>query len=54
MIHVLYDNKTLARELASVEALVAEPRFAKYLAWIGKRPGDRRFKALRPAGKRRR
>jgi hypothetical protein len=53
MIHVLYDNKTLAKELASVAALIAEPKFAKYLAWIGKRP-DRRFSARRPGRRRRR
>ena len=53
MIHVLYDNKTLAKELSTAAALVAEPRFAKYLAWIGKRSGHRRFSARRPAGRKR-
>ncbi len=48
MIHVLYDNKQLERELNTVEALQAEPRMAKYLTWIGKRPADRRYKARRP------
>jgi hypothetical protein len=50
MIHVLFDNKALARELGSVEALQAEPRFARYLAWIRKRPGERRYRARRPRG----
>jgi 5-methylcytosine-specific restriction protein A len=47
MIHVLFDNKTLERELGTVEALRAEPRMAKYLAWISKRPGGRRYRARR-------
>jgi len=48
MIHVLFDNKTLERELGTVEALRAEPRMAKYLAWISRRPGERRYRARRP------
>jgi len=54
MIHVLYDNKRLEQELGSVAALQAEERFAKYLRWIRKRPGDRRCRARRPARERRR
>jgi 5-methylcytosine-specific restriction protein A len=47
MIHVLYDNKRLERELNTVASLQGEERFAKYLRWIRKRPGDRRFRARR-------
>jgi hypothetical protein len=54
MIHVLYDNRTLADALGTVEALQAEPRFAKYLAWISRRPGNRRYKARRPQSEQRR
>lgn len=48
MVHVLFDNRTLERELSTVEALQAEPRMARYLAWIAKRPGGRRYRARRP------
>lgn len=54
MIHTLFDNKRLGKELCTVEALQAEPSFAKYLAWIAKRPGDRRYRARRPASSKRR
>ncbi len=53
MIHVLFDNKQLECELNSVEALQAEPRFARYLDWIRKRPGERSFRARRPRRPRR-
>ncbi|PIE05490.1 MAG: hypothetical protein CSA75_04470 [Sorangium cellulosum] len=48
MIHTLFDNKQLERDLNTVEALQAEPRFAKYLAWVSKRSAARRHKAKRP------
>jgi hypothetical protein len=39
-IHSLFDNKRLARELNSLEALRSEPQMAKFLAWIRKqKPG---------------
>ena len=44
MVHTLYDNRQLERELHTVEALCAEPRFARYLAWMRKRPGNRRYR----------
>jgi len=46
-IHRFFDNKTLETTLNSVEALQAEPEFAKYLTWIRKRPGTRRFRPKR-------
>lgn len=48
MIHTLFDNKQLERELNTVEALQAEPRFSKYLKWVSKRSAGRRHKARRP------
>ena len=55
MIHVLYDNKTLERSLNTAAALLAEPRFARYVHWVQRRPGDRRYRARRAqAGSRRR
>lgn len=53
MVHTLFDNKRLERELNTVEALQAEPGFAKYLTWIGKRPPNRRYRAKRPKRSRR-
>ena len=49
MLHVLFDNRRLQQELNTVEALQGEERFARYLAWVRKRPGDRRYRARRPA-----
>jgi 5-methylcytosine-specific restriction enzyme A len=41
-VHALFTNKTLARELGSVEALLAEPAFAAAAKFIaGQRPGGR-------------
>jgi 5-methylcytosine-specific restriction endonuclease McrA len=48
MIHVLFDNRALERELSTVDALRREPRMAKYLAWIRRRPGTSRYRARRP------
>lgn len=46
-IHALYDNKLLETELNTVESLLAEPQFQKYLAWIRKQPPGRKFKTKR-------
>ncbi len=35
-IHALFDNKRLAKELNSVEALTDEPQMNKFLAWVSK------------------
>ncbi len=41
-IHSLFDNKRLARELNSLEALRSEPQIARFLVWIRKqKPGKR-------------
>lgn len=37
-IHALFDNKTLERELNTVEALAAHPEMSRFLGWIRKRP----------------
>ncbi len=47
MIHALFTNKTLERQLSSVEQLRAHPEFEKYLVWVKKRPADRRYRAAR-------
>lgn len=53
-IHALFDNKRLETELNTVEALLAEPQFQKYLAWIRKQPPGRKFKTKRSRGTRKR
>ncbi|WP_256973486.1 HNH endonuclease [Nostoc sp. T09] len=41
-IHVLFDNKLLAKELNSLEKLSNEPQIQKFLAWVRKQdPGKR-------------
>lgn len=41
-IHVLFDNKLLAKELNTLEKLSAEPQMEKFLAWVRKQdPGKR-------------
>ena len=51
MVHTLFDNKRLERELCSIAALRAEPAMARYLKWVASRPGATRF---RPRSSRRR
>jgi hypothetical protein len=54
MVHVLFDNRTLERELFTVEALLGRPELARYVRWIRRRSPDRRYRARRPARRRRR
>ena len=51
-VHALFTNKTLARELGSVEALLAEPVFAKAARFIGRQPPGGRVR-MAPTKKRR-
>ena len=46
-IHSLFDNKRLARELNSTEALKQEPQMAKFLAWARKQNPDKRIQVHR-------
>lgn len=46
-IHRLFDNKHLAKELNSVEALRNEPQMAKFLAWVRKQKPDKRIQVHR-------
>lgn len=46
-IHVLFDNKTLARELASVEELRAHPGLAKFIRWVRRQDPAKRVKVRR-------
>lgn len=51
MIHVMFSNSTLASIMNSVEALQAHVGFSKYLRWMCKRPGDRRYRPRRATKK---
>jgi len=53
-IHAMYSNKQLKDELNSVEALLADPQFDKFVAWIAKRPFGATAKARRARDSRRR
>lgn len=44
MIHTLFSNKELEAEFSSVDSLLHEPRMAKYVNWVAKRPGTARYK----------
>ena len=46
-IHVLFDNKRLAKELNTIEALKAEPRMSKFLAWVRKQNPQKRITVSR-------
>jgi 5-methylcytosine-specific restriction endonuclease McrA len=54
-LHALFTNKQLADEYNTVEAIMADERFAKFAKWIAKRPAERRMaKAKRAKGTRKR
>jgi hypothetical protein len=46
-IHALFDNKTLETEFNTVESLLANEQFCKYLKWVRKRPSGVVHKAKR-------
>ena len=46
-IHALFDNKRLAKELNTIEALKAEPQMGKFLAWIKKQNPQKRITVRR-------
>lgn len=51
-IHATLTEAELARDYATVEALRAHPRLAKFARWVAKRPPD--FMSKVPGGKRKR
>lgn len=53
-IHAMYSNKRLEEELNSVEALFADPKFARFAAWVAKRPLGALVRARRSKDSRRR
>ena len=46
-VHALFDNKTLEESLNTVEALLANEQFSKYIKWVIKRPSGIIHKAKR-------
>jgi 5-methylcytosine-specific restriction endonuclease McrA len=53
-IHAMYSNKRLEEELNTVEALLADPKFARFAAWVAKRPFGAVAKARRSKDSRKR
>ncbi len=43
-IHTLFDNRQLAQELNTIDALKNHPDMAKFLAWVRKQDPDRKIK----------
>jgi hypothetical protein len=42
-LHKFFTNRTLARELSTLESLQSEPEITRFLAWVRKQP-DRKIK----------
>lgn len=47
MIHALFPNKALERNLSSLDDLKSHPEFAAWLKWISTRPANRRYRPKR-------
>jgi hypothetical protein len=46
-LHALFENKVLESDLNTVEAIIANDSFVKYLKWVDKRPFGAVHKAKR-------
>ena len=42
-IHSLFDNKTLAQQLNTIEALQNDPQMKKFLSWVKKQKHNKRI-----------
>ena len=51
-IHATLTETELARDYATIEALKAHPRLARFLAWVAKRPSDYHSRGVGPRRKR--
>jgi hypothetical protein len=51
-IHATLTEAELARDYSTIVALRAQPRLAKFIAWVAKRPPD--FHSKTPGGRRKR
>lgn len=43
-IHTLFDNRTLANDLNTVDKLKQHPDFSQFLAWVGKQDPTKRVR----------
>lgn len=50
-LHSFFENRTLAKELHTIEALRQEPDIARYLKWVRKQP-DKRIRVRASRSKR--
>ncbi len=50
-LHAMFDNRTLARSLSTVDDLRSDPRLARFLGWVRRQPPGRRIR-IRPARRR--
>ncbi len=46
-IHSLFSNKTLAKNLNTIEKLRAEPKMEKFLIWVRKQKPDKKIRVYR-------
>ena len=46
-IHNLFDNKTLAQQLNTIEALQNEPKMKKFLSWVKKQRHNKKVSVRR-------
>ncbi|MCR9220646.1 MAG: HNH endonuclease [Alphaproteobacteria bacterium] len=53
-LHSLYDERTLARDLADPESARADPEIAKFIRWARKQPPEALGRHAAPKGRRRR
>ena len=51
-IHALIPERELAREYASIEALLRHPGVARYVQWVRNKPGDLRERTRKSVGMR--
>ena len=53
-VHAMYGNKRLKGQLCIVEALLADPDFARFAVWVSRRPFGATAKVRRARGSRKR
>jgi hypothetical protein len=46
-VHALFDNRTLARELSSIEELRRDPRLHRFVRWVRRQDPGRRIMVRR-------
>jgi hypothetical protein len=53
-IHEMFSNRELAERFATLDALLADERFARHVRWLSRQRGGRRFPTRRTREGRRR